>query len=218
MNVTQQIGALLQKIPEMEAGIENDLKEQRKRLRYTIEKKHVVFEAAVRAQHKKLRTGLARFIAESTLPALLVSPFVYAIIVPLVLLDAVVSLFQIVCCPVFGIPKVPRADFIVVDRHHLAYLNPIEKLNCAYCGYANGLLAYAREIAGRAEAHWCPIKHARKTLGQHRRYYGFADFGDADGFEKITREEDARANVEREKRTHHEKRGQKRGQKRGHHT
>jgi len=33
-----------------------------------------------------------------------------------------------------------------MDRHHLAYLNVIEKLNCEYCGYANGVFAYVREI------------------------------------------------------------------------
>lgn len=39
-----------------------------------------------------------------------------------------------------------RGDYIVVDRHHLAYLNVIQKINCVYCGYGNGLIAYARKI------------------------------------------------------------------------
>ncbi len=180
MNST--IEALAQKIQELEAEAERELEEQRRKFFYTIEKKRVVFEAAVRTRHKQLRTGLARFLGESGLARLLAAPIVYGLIVPLVLLDLTVSLFQFVCFPVYGITKVPRSDFIVVDRHNLAYLNPIEKLNCAYCGYANGLLAYAREIAGRSEEHWCPIKHARKTRGQHRRYYGFAEFGDAEEY------------------------------------
>jgi hypothetical protein len=29
---------------------------------------------------------------------------------------------------------------------------------------------------------WCPIKHARRVLGPHPYYQGFADFGDAEGF------------------------------------
>jgi len=185
MIVSGPIAELLERLQELETQIETDLVEQRRRFRYSIEKRRVRFEAAVRAHHKTLRTSAARFVARSSVPATLFSPLVYAVIVPLVLLDFAVTVFQWICCPVYGIPKVPRTDFIVVDRHHLAYLNPIEKLNCAYCGYANGVLAYAREIAGRAEAHWCPIKHARKTLGQHRRYYAFADFGDVDGWERI---------------------------------
>ena len=30
--------------------------------------------------------------------------------------------------------------------------------------------------------YWCPIKHARRILGPHPHYQGFADFGDAEGF------------------------------------
>ena len=114
------------------------------------------------------------------------SPLVYALIVPLVFLDLCVTLFQAICFPVYGIPRVTRSEFIVIDRHHLAYLNGIEKLNCAYCGYANGLLAYTRAIAGRAEEHWCPIKHARRTKGQHRQYFRFADYGDAEKYRQLT--------------------------------
>ena len=45
----------------------------------------------------------------------------------------------------------PRGQYIVIDRHRLKYLNAIEKLNCVYCGYGNGVIAYARDIAGRTE-------------------------------------------------------------------
>jgi hypothetical protein len=79
-----------------------------------------------------------------------------------------------------------RRDYLVFDRHHLAYLNAIEKLNCAYCSYANGMAAFVREVAARTEVYWCPIKHARRVLGPHPHDQGFADFGDATGFrEKI---------------------------------
>jgi hypothetical protein len=78
---------------------------------------------------------------------------------------------------------VRRSDYLVFDRHHLSYLNGLEKLNCAYCSYANGLLAYAREIAGRTELHWCPIKHARRVLGAHGTYHEFDDYGDAEAYQ-----------------------------------
>ena len=77
-----------------------------------------------------------------------------------------------------------RGDFLVFDRHHLAYLNLLEKLNCAYCSYANGLINFTREIASRTEAYWCPIKHARRVLGTHQLYNEFPDFGDGDGYRK----------------------------------
>jgi hypothetical protein len=72
----------------------------------------------------------------------------------------------------------------VIDRHRLGYLNAIEKLNCVYCGSANGVFAYVREIAGRTEQYWCPIRHAKRVRGPHGHYHAFVDFGDVDGYRK----------------------------------
>ena len=71
----------------------------------------------------------------------------------------------------------------MIDRHRLPYLNAVQKLNCLYCGYGNGVIAYAREIIARTEQFWCPIKHARRTHGAHARTSKFVDFGDADAWE-----------------------------------
>jgi hypothetical protein len=87
--------------------------------------------------------------------------------------------------PTDGIAEVRRSGYLVFDRGHLAYLNAIEKINCAYCSYANGLIAYVREIAGRTEQHWYPIKHARRVIGAHPCYATLEDYGDADGFRNL---------------------------------
>ena len=57
-------------------------------------------------------------------------------------------------------------------------MNAIEKVHCAYCSYANGLLAYAREISARTEQYWCSIKHSRPLPGAHARCPPFLDYGD----------------------------------------
>lgn len=180
--MNDRIKALLDKIQELEFEVESDFEKHRRQFHYTINEKRIKFTTAVLQRHNDLRIGVIRFIRESGLVNVLFSPVIYMQIVPLLLLDIAVSLFQFIIFPVYGIAKVPRDDFIVVDRHQLSYLNGIERLNCAFCGYANGLLAYSLEIAGRAEAYWCPIKHARATKGQHRRYFDFAEFGDAEEF------------------------------------
>ena len=41
-----------------------------------------------------------------------------------------------------------------------------------------------REIVARTEQFWCPIKHARKVVGSHRRYHKFVDFGDAEHYQE----------------------------------
>jgi hypothetical protein len=107
---------------------------------------------------------------------------IYSLIVPFVLLD--ISSASIRCFPVYGIEKVKRSDYLIFDRYHLAYLNLLEKINCTYCSYGNGLLAYACETASRTERYWCPIKHARRIIAEHEEYNRFAEFGDADTFRK----------------------------------
>jgi len=110
-----------------------------------------VFEQEVLRRHRELQTTLTRYLLNARPLVVLTAPVIYSLIFPLVLLDIFVSIYQAVCFPAYGIEKVKRRDYMIFDRGHLAYLNPLEKLNCAYCSYANGLIAYVREVAGRTE-------------------------------------------------------------------
>ncbi len=178
------ITALTEKIRALEAELEAELAKRRAELRIGLEKGRALFEEEVLRRHRELKTHLVKYILNARPLVLLTAPVIYALIVPLVLLDLAVTLYQAVCFPIYGIPKVRRGDYLVFDRYALAYLNAIEKLNCAYCSYANGLIAYVREIAGRTEQHWCPIKHARRVIGAHAEYTTFEDYGDAEGYRK----------------------------------
>ena len=117
-----------------------------------------------------------------------IAPAIYSLVVPLALLHAWIWLYEHLCFPVFGIPLVPWHAYVVLDRHRLAYLNGLERLNCAYCSYANGLFAYVREVAARTEAFSCPIQHARPVLDPHRLYRSFARFGDARAYKDYLKE------------------------------
>jgi hypothetical protein len=178
------IVALTEKIRMLEAELEAELAQRRAELRVGLEKGKAFFEEEILRRHRELRTRLSTYVLNARLLVILTAPVIYALIVPLVLLDLFVTIYQAVCFPVYGIPKARRRDYLVFDRHHLAYLNALEKLNCAYCSYANGLIAYVREIASRTEQYWCPIKHARRVIGAHPRYALFEDYGDAEGYRK----------------------------------
>jgi hypothetical protein len=182
--MTPHIVALTEKISELEAELEAELAQRRVELRVGMEKGRAFFEEEILRRHRELKTRLSTYVLNAHPLVILTAPVIYALIVPFVLLDLFVTIYQAVCFPAYGIPKVRRGDYLVFDRHHLAYLNALEKLNCAYCSYANGLIAYVREIAGRTEQYWCPIKHARRVIGAHPRYAAFEDFGDADGYRK----------------------------------
>jgi len=182
--MTPEIAELTQKIRTLEAELDAELAKRHAELRIGMEHGRAVFEEELLRRHRELKTRLAPYIAHAHPLVVITAPVIYAMIVPFALLDLFVTVYQAICFPVYGIAKVRRADYLVFDRRHLAYLNALEKLNCAYCSYANGLIAYVREIAGRTEQHWCPIKHARRVVGAHPRYATFEDYGDADGFRK----------------------------------
>lgn len=175
---------LTRKIRELEAELDARVAQRRAELRVGLERGRVIFEEEVLRRHRELRTALLSYIWNANLLAIVTAPVIYAMIVPLILLDLFVTVYQAICFPAYGIPKVRRADYFTFDRHHLAYLNLLEKLNCAYCSYANCLIAYVREIAARTEQYWCPIKHARRVIGSHSRYARFDDYGDAEGYQK----------------------------------
>jgi hypothetical protein len=180
--MVSQLDVLMEKLRSVEAEIEVEMAKRREELRFHLENRRIVFEQEVLRIHRQVRTRLSRYLLDARPLTVLTAPVIYSMIVPIVLLDLAVMLYQAICFPVYGIPRVRRRDYLVFDRHHLAYLNAVEKLNCAYCSYANGMIAFVREVAARTEIYWCPIKHARRVLGPHPHYQGFADFGDAEGF------------------------------------
>lgn len=151
---------------------------------YELRQGKVWFSEEIKREHRKLKTSLLRYVLHSRILAILTAPFIYAVIIPFVLLDLFVTVYQTVCFPVYGIPKARRRDYIAIDRNKLRYLNALEGFNCLYCSYGNGVLAYAVEIAGRTEQHWCPIRHARRVQNAHDRYAQFLPYGDAAAYRK----------------------------------
>ena len=182
--MSARIDELMGRIRALEAELDAEIARQSAGLRFGLEHGRAVFEEEVLRRHRELQTRLLRYILDAKPMIVLTAPVIYSLIVPLVLLDLFVSAYQAVCFPAYGLEKVKRSEYLIFDRGHLAYLNALEKLNCAYCAYANGLIAYVREIAGRTEAYWCPIKHAKKTTGAHGQYMNFVAFGDAEAYRK----------------------------------
>ena len=195
--MNERISELLSQISVLEAELRSTLHAQEDRLRYQIKDKRIEFEQSVQQAHLRLKTGVFRWLVTYRPQNLITGPVIYSMIVPLLLLDLCVSLYQLVCFPIYRVARVKRGDYFVYDRQQLAYLNFIEKFHCTYCAYANGLLAYASEIVARTEQYFCPIKHARKRLGQHGHYRHFLSYGDAADY--AARLEEFRCSLERKK-------------------
>ena len=114
------------------------------------------------------------------------APFIYAMIIPTVVLDAFVEMYQHICFPLYGLPLVKRKDYLIFDRQKLSYLPWYDKLNCTFCAYANGMFLYAAAIAAETEKYWCGIKHQRARLRDLREEEkGYLAYGDKKGLKKL---------------------------------
>jgi len=174
-----KVDDLLRKIKALEQELIEEIQNQQRAFAYEIQQRRILFEKQVIQQHKIYAQQLFDYLRSSSLKNILSAPVIWVVLIPTVLLDISVTLYQAICFPIYGIPKVKRDDYIIFDRQYLNYLNIIEKINCAYCSYFNGIIAYIQEVAARTEQYWCPIKHARHISTLHSRYQHFLDYGDA---------------------------------------
>lgn len=185
------LDTLLTQIRQLEKDLVQEARNKETEFCYRIHNKTVQFTEEARAKHRRFHLASYRYLLRSRFFVLLTAPVIWLCLFPILLVDLVGSFYQAVCFPIYGIPKVKRSDYLAFDRHRLTYLNFVEKINCEYCAYVNGILAYFTEIAGRTEQHWCPIKHAGCVKCAHSRYRKFIDFGDAEKYrlqvEKIRR-------------------------------
>ncbi len=83
------------------------------------------------------RIGLARTLAGG-LP-------MYTCIPLLVILHVTTCVigYQWLIRPLLGLPKVRWADYVIIDRHRIRGMSGLDKFNCMFCGYANGLAVMA---------------------------------------------------------------------------
>lgn len=163
-------------------ALQEDIEEEYRQRRSVWEDRRAQLADELARQQRHYKVGLLRFLRRSSLLTVATSPVIYLGWIPFLLMDLFVTVYQAICFPVYRIPKVRRSDYLVFDREDLPYLNAIEKFNCFYCSYGNGVAAYTREVAARTEQYWCPIKHARRIRDAHDRYPRFFDHGDAEAF------------------------------------
>lgn len=178
-DTNNRIRELLSRITALEDEIETIMQQQTDHVLYQLKDGKIHFDREIEAAQLRARKAFGKWLRDSSPPNILSAPFLYGLFIPMLILDICLTLYQRICFPLYRMGTVQRNSYIIIDRHHLRFLNGIEKLNCAYCAYANGLVAYAREIASRTEQYWCPIKHASRLKDRHARYHDFIEYGDA---------------------------------------
>ena len=184
--MNRTINNIIDEMRDLEEELEALIGKQQRDFLYNIKGAKIEFEKTILAQQKAFKMSLAQWLKASSIRSILSIPFIYGMLIPIAFMHITIEVYQAICFPLYNIPKVKRADYFIADRQQLPYLNIIEKFNCAYCSYGNAVIAYTREIIGRTELYWCPIKHAKKILGTHKHYQQFVDFGDFESYHKKT--------------------------------
>jgi len=175
---------IITEIKRLEQELLQELQQKQDEYLYIIDGKRVQFEEETRRYHRTLATTIHRYFADASILNILTLPIIWLCLLPALILDIVVSFYHSICFRIYGIPRVRRSDYIVIDHQSLQYLNWIEKVNCVYCSYFNGLIAWVQEIAARTEQYWCPIKHARKLSTIHSRYHKFLAYGNSENYQQ----------------------------------
>lgn len=180
-----QINAILSEIDKKKAELKIEYSKLKKKYGFTLQKGKIVFNSDAIKANKKQRKSILETIFTAEVREILSFPFIWMMLIPAVILDLGLFIYQNTAIRLYWIPLAKRSDFIVFDRQQLDYLNLIQKINCIYCSYVNWLFAYAVEVAWRTEYYWCPIKNAKKTLWWHSKEKYFADYGDAEWFKEM---------------------------------
>lgn len=178
--MNKNIDELLAKI----RALQDELEEEYRQTRDEWAQKKIELAEEFLRQQRRYKIGLFRFLLRTRFLVALTAPLIYLGWIPFLLMDLFVTIYQAICFPVYRIPRVKRSEYMVFGREDLPYLNIIEKFNCFYCSYGNGVASYTREVAARTEQYWCPIKHARRVKAAHDLYPNFCDFGDAEAYQQ----------------------------------
>lgn len=176
--MSNKIDEIVSKINELEDELIDELKKKEEEFFYKFENEKVIFEQDIINNGKSRIINSIKYLSSFPVLAIFTIPFIWAMLIPIFIVDVLITIYQVICFPIYKIPKVKRSQYVVMDRYNLFYLDKVEKINCWYCEYFNGVIAYVTEIAGRTEQFWCPIKHSRHIKGKHSRYNKFFDFGD----------------------------------------
>jgi len=184
MKHTDKIAQILWEIQQKKQELWKEYENLRKKYDFSILREKIKFSDSAKKYQKSFKLPLFRYLRSPKIRHVLSMPFIYGMIIPAFILDVSLFIYQHTALRLYWIPLVIRSEYIVFDRKHLSYLNIIQKINCLYCSYVNGLFLYSVEIAGRTEKYWCPIKAARNKKWSHNWEEHFADFWDPEWFKK----------------------------------
>src|SRR3989339_1684221 len=125
--MNENIKEILEKISNLNKELSAKYAQLAEKYGFHFANKKVVFLEEFRKRNLKFRIPVWKYVFPRNFRHLLSMPFIYMMIVPVVILDIFVTVYQAFAFPLCHIPKARRSEFIIFDRRFLDYLNWIQK-------------------------------------------------------------------------------------------
>jgi len=117
--MNNHLNEILKEFKELEKRVQEEIRRKEEEFQYKIHKRKVIFEEEVLRIHATFARGLVKYILGARPLNILSAPVIYLMIIPALLMDASVTLYQVLCFSIYGIPEVKRREHIILDRHYL---------------------------------------------------------------------------------------------------
>ncbi len=182
--MSDKIKSLIQEIEDLKDKLKEEIDISENHIAYKIREGRVLFDDDRLKEQRQKVVHFFNYLKDAPLLHILSAPIIYAMLFPAIILDVMLFIYQQVIFRIYKFKFIRRSDYIVFDRQYLGYLNIIEKINCMYCSYFNGLINYTAAIAAKSEFYFCPIKHAKKIAYTHKYYYDYLAYGDDENYQE----------------------------------
>jgi hypothetical protein len=101
--------------------LEQELRQEIQRIRidsFEITEKAIHFKDEVVTRHRTQALSVLTYLRRAKMKHFCL-PIIWSCLLPAIVMDAVVSLYQMLCFLLFGVLKVKRSDHVVFDRRNL---------------------------------------------------------------------------------------------------
>ena len=106
--MNDRLQELLNKIKQLETELLEEIQKKEKEYFYEIRDKKIHFKKEIKKKNKLLVKKIRRYLGDAPLMNIITAPVIWSCLLPALFLDLVVSLYQMICFPVYSIPKVKQ--------------------------------------------------------------------------------------------------------------
>jgi len=129
--VDEDIVKMIERLRRLENDIERKIEQRRNNFVYEIENRKIIFTSQVLAQQRRLKMSLMTYLVPASRAQLFCVPVIYGLIVPFLLLDISLYLYQQSCFRAWGATahRAPRLYRVRPAAARLSQCSPKAKLS-----------------------------------------------------------------------------------------